>query len=149
MNTFLDKDGKAILKELEIALNDFVNRLSLVRQAILDLGLTPEELKRAGPASWIQKDIPQSGVWIKNSEWRYFLHGKGCRLTNLLNGETLDWNSKNESGYDIDPYAFIHYLTWRVENVNDLQKLAEYKEKESINNLVPQILRIIKLLSSK
>src|SRR5688572_17128800 len=41
-----------------------------------------------------ERELTQSGVWHdrENSEWRYFLHGSGCRLTHTQTGEPIDWD---------------------------------------------------------
>jgi hypothetical protein len=146
-DNFQDDVHKAIYKELEEALKDFIQRLSLVKQVILDLGLTPEELQNLGPASWIQKNIPQTGIWKLDTWWQYFLHGKGCRLTNIVSGEILDWNSYNTSGIDVDPYAFIRYLKWRVDKQKHFENIKKYTRKSDLEALIPLVHQILQSIS--
>ena len=52
----------------------------------------------------------QLGYWGKNNEWKYFLHGGGCRVTHTITGEIVDWDAPDL--YQFDPYWFAGWLAW-------------------------------------
>lgn len=141
---FENKIDSKIYRELEEALKDFIQRIELVKKAILDLGIKVDELQRLGPTAWVQNGIPQTGIWKNDRDWQYFLHGKGCRLTNVVSGEILDWDSDNESGVDIDPYAFIRYLKWRIDKDNHFQNIKLYAIKKDLKSLISLVQHILK-----
>lgn len=144
-----DDIHKNVSAELGNILEKFVERLALVRHAVIDLGITIEELRTLGPSSWIQKKIPQSGTWGTNNEWRYFFHGRGCRLINKESGEILDWESSNKTGFDIDPYAFLRYLNWKIEKGETTNYIRNYlvQGKGETTKLLPIIQRILETFS--
>ena len=141
---FQDEAGSKLYTELEEILKDFIRQMSLVRKAVLDLGIKVDELQRLGPTTWILNGIPQSGIWKNNTDWQYFLHGKGCRLTNIVSGEIVDWDSDNESGVDIDPYAFIRYLKWRIDKDKHFENIKLYATKKDLKTLIPLVQQILK-----
>ena len=70
-----------------------------------------------------ERKIPQSGVWLdkEKNEWRYFLHGSGCRLTNLKTGEPIDWDCPDVNKYDV--WKFMFHLMWQVSSLERAGKL--------------------------
>jgi len=60
--------------------------------------------------------LPQSGIWrdSENNEWRYFLHGSGCRLTNVNTGEPIDWDCPDVNKYD--KWKFMFHLMWQLSS---------------------------------
>jgi len=64
-----------------------------------------------------ERTLPQSGVWRngENSEWRYFLHGSGCRLTNIQTGEPIDWDCPDVNKYD--KWKFMFHLMWQLSSL--------------------------------
>ena len=70
-----------------------------------------------------ERKIHQSGVWFDNekNEWRYFLHGSGCRLTNLKTGEPIDWDCPDVNKYDV--WKFMFHLAWQVSSLERAGKL--------------------------
>ena len=63
-----------------------------------------------------ERNLPQSGVWkdTQQNEWRYFLHGTGCFLTNLRTDEPIDWNCPDVNSYDTD--KFLNHLIWQLSS---------------------------------
>ena len=133
-----------IVSELVDAILEFAKRQELVKQAILDLGITLEELYNEGPLSWRNKNISQGGVWLRSPEWQYFLHGGGCRLSNPTTGEVIDWNSKNKFVINIDPHIFVEHLNWRLKRENSLPHIkSELNNKKELEAFLPLIFHII------
>jgi hypothetical protein len=81
-------------------------------QAMLQLALRASE-----------RALPQSGIWRdrENNEWRYFLHGSGCRLTNINTGEPIDWNCPDVNKYD--QWKFMFHLMWQLSSSERADKL--------------------------
>jgi hypothetical protein len=63
-----------------------------------------------------ERALPQSGIWQdrENNEWRYFLHGSGCRLTNVKTGEPIDWDCPDVNKYD--KWKFMFHLMWQLSS---------------------------------
>lgn len=70
-----------------------------------------------------ERKIPQSGIWHddENNEWRYFLHGSGCRLTNVETGEPIDWDCPDVKKYDT--WKFMFHLIWQLSSLERAGKL--------------------------
>jgi hypothetical protein len=71
----------------------------------------------------VGRALPQSGIWRdrENNEWRYFLHGSGCRLTNVNTGEPIDWDCPDISKYD--KWKFMFHLMWQLSSLERGGKL--------------------------
>ncbi len=54
--------------------------------------------------------IPQGGYWGDNNEWRYFIHGGGCRLVHTVTGEPINWDAPQVERFD--RFWFRDYLEW-------------------------------------
>ncbi len=86
----------------------------------------------------------QIGHWGEGGEWRYFLHGGGCRLTHTVTGEVIDWDAPDLNRFD--PYWFVGWLTWFLkENAGDegasiTLKLVEVKEEEAFREKIFDVL---------
>ena len=70
-----------------------------------------------------ERELPQEGVWRdgENNEWRYFLHGSGCRLTNIKTGEPIDWDCPDVNKYD--KWKFMFLLIWQLSSLERGGKL--------------------------
>ena len=70
-----------------------------------------------------ERKISQSGVWLDkdNNEWRYFLHGSGCRLINVKTGEPIDWDCPDVNKYDT--WKFMFHLMWQISSLERAEKL--------------------------
>ena len=67
--------------------------------------------------------VPQEGIWkdYDHNEWKYFLHGGGCRLTNTKTGEPIDWNCPNRLSFT--PWFFCFHLEWQLDSPERKDKL--------------------------
>lgn len=67
--------------------------------------------------------LPARGVWVDRdgNEWEYFLHGKGCLLTNKHTGEPIDWEC-NVVGLSI--WFFLRYLEWQLTSAEWRDRLV-------------------------
>lgn len=57
---------------------------------------------------------PPSGYWGDNNEWKYFLHGGGCRLIHTVTGEPINWDATKLERFD--KFWFLDYLVWLFAN---------------------------------
>jgi len=88
-----------------------------------------------------ERALSQSGTWrdSANHEWRYFLHGSGCRLTNLQTGEPIDWDCPDVQKYD--KWKFMLHLTWQRSSSERSGKLlsASTLTRNSLESLLDEI----------
>jgi hypothetical protein len=88
-----------------------------------------------------ERNISQGGTWkdSENNEWRYFLHGGGCRLTNLETGEPIDWDCPDTNSYD--KHKFFYHLEWQMTSSERAEKLSFIRnvEKETLKTLINDI----------
>lgn len=71
-----------------------------------------------------ERKLSQSGIWIdsENNDWRYFLHGKGCRLVNVKTEEPIDWDCPDVNKYD--RWKFMFHLMWQISSPERAEKLT-------------------------
>ena len=64
-----------------------------------------------------ERKLPQSGIWVdsEKNDWKYFLHGSGCRLVNVKTGEPIDWDCPDVNRYDI--WKFMFHLMWQLSSL--------------------------------
>ena len=90
-----------------------------------------------------ERNLSQSGIWRvdENNEWQYFLHGGGCRLTNMKTGEPIDWDCPDLNSYD--KYKFLHHLEWQLSSPERADKLAMSRslEKDELESLINEIVQ--------
>ena len=88
-----------------------------------------------------ERNLSQSGVWRdnENNEWRYFLHGGGCRLTNIKTGEPIDWDCPDVNSYD--RHKFSYHLEWQLSSPERAEKfiLTRNLEKDTLESLIDKI----------
>ena len=73
------------------------------------------------------------GIWNKYGQWKYYLHGRGCRLTNLISGEIIEWDAPNVIDFKSD--WFLNWVNW-VKKVNqDYHELSIDKIHSILNQL--------------
>lgn len=87
---------------------------------------------------------PQSGIW--NSNWDYYIHGKGCRLTHLSTHEPIEWDAPNIDQFDL--YWFANWLVWmmRQENtfpVDVMDSLSGINSQEIIERVRPYLEELV------
>jgi len=63
------------------------------------------------------KDVPDRGIWEKHGTWKYYIHGNGCRLTNLISQEQIEWNVANLNDFYV-PW-FVNWVDW-VRKCNNI-----------------------------
>ncbi len=57
------------------------------------------------------EELPQSGDIPGEPDWKYYLHGCGCCLTNKKTGESIDVDFTREGACDlVDPFFYSSYL---------------------------------------
>lgn len=116
----------------------FVTRQAIVKKAMQEL--RPDLLLRYDKSiSTIELieiakaylGTPFRGVWQDDNDWNYYIHGAGCRLTNMDTGEPLEWAAPNlDEFYD---EWFLTWLNWYVENheaSEEIQKLQNMQNNE-------------------
>ncbi|MGC3990276.1 MAG: hypothetical protein QM796_11455 [Chthoniobacteraceae bacterium] len=68
------------------------------------------EIGRMGAFGHPEK-IPQSGLVPDLPEWKYYFHGRGCCLTNEIEGMEIDVDFDEEGQSNrIDPYFYTNFL---------------------------------------
>ncbi|MBZ0296044.1 MAG: hypothetical protein K8L99_26020 [Anaerolineae bacterium] len=112
----------------------FVARQRLVFQALKEL--RPQILASTGAIDRQQPeprksifDIPQTGYWGVNQEWKYFIHGLGCKLVHVTTQEPIEWNAPNPKSFD--KYWFINWLKWYVNHAEDRERIRFLKSMNS------------------
>jgi hypothetical protein len=73
------------------------------------LGGDPEALAAMG-AFGHPTEVPQQGLVPGLTEWEYFFHGKGCRLTHRGTGEAIDVDFFGPDGEFFDLFFYRNYL---------------------------------------
>lgn len=81
------------------------------------------------------KDAPYSGVWNKhgNGEWRYLIHGGGCRLMNVETGEILDWDAPDREVFD--QYFFVCWFMWAIQQEQHDRDITEAEVAQTVIEL--------------
>jgi len=119
-------DNSSLAAELNVALDYFIERQRIVAGAMSDLGVDLDKVSRIGAFAWgylkgmpspsEHKEVPQEGFWTDQTDqkWKYFLHGKGCRLVNCETSEPIDWDCPDVSR--CDPWKFSYHLEWQLNH---------------------------------
>lgn len=96
---------------------EYVRRQALVREALKHLrpDLIVEIFESATPQEQVEmreeySRQPSTGYWGQHNEWKYFLHGIGCRLTNVETMERIEWDVGDLQRFD--RFWFLNYLEW-------------------------------------
>jgi hypothetical protein len=129
-------DKSPIYLELYDALSHYLGRQSLVVAAVIEQGVEPADLVK-GIGGWRGKTV-QIGQW--GSEWHFFFHGGGCRLTHQRTKEPIDWNGPDPNS--IDPFFFITHLDWRLEQGHELPLLRQIADRNNplkVFNLIKEL----------
>lgn len=66
-------------------------------------------------------NVPTSGLVPDLQSWEYELHGRGCRLTNRITGESIDVDFYDGSADWIDDYFFVEFLR-SLKNPEPIEK---------------------------
>jgi len=104
---------------------DYVQRQQLVVQAMVHfrpdlirgleidkiLGINLEEEYKFFLEHYLGNDAIFNGIW--RDEWQYYLHGYGCKLTNLKTKEPLEWDAGHPQSFYLGWFAT--HLEWRIQ----------------------------------
>lgn len=89
-----------------------------------------------------ERNLSQDGIWrdSEQNEWRYFLHGGGCRLTNIKTREPIDWDCPDVNSYD--RWKFMFHLQWQLLSQERAGKLvsANLWVRHSLEPLMEEII---------
>ncbi|MDX2138742.1 MAG: hypothetical protein SF123_11665 [Chloroflexota bacterium] len=120
----------------------FVDRQDLVFQALKDL--RPQILISTGAITWEELEhspksrfeIAQTGYWGEDYEWKYFIHGLGCKLVHTQTKEPIEWNTPNLRSFDM--YWFINWLNWYLKSGIDHEnsEFAKFQHANDIETFV-------------
>jgi hypothetical protein len=74
-----------------------------------------------------KRTIQQRGTWIDvyNQTWEYFLHGRGCDITNIETREPIDWDCADINAFDT--MFFVEHLQWQLQQVELTKHLSRIK----------------------
>jgi hypothetical protein len=119
------------MDDLHAAVYDLVQRF-VERQRL------PYEVIKKYRPHWLDRTQPrpgkeyasitQWGYWGDDKEWKYFLHGVGCLLTQVITQEVIDWDCPNL--YCFDQYSFARWLHWF---------LSQNPSDQSVFTLLPKM----------
>ena len=88
-----------------------------------------------------ERNLPQHGIWHdhEQNEWKYFLHGGGCRLVNYKTGEPIDWDCPDVNSYD--KYKFLCHFEWQLSSPECARKFTSIRklDKGEIKSLLAEI----------
>jgi hypothetical protein len=116
----------------------YVVRQALVRDAMNDL--RPDLLVVAGDKGSYEhliqmtkrySHVPQSGQWGNDKEWRYFIHGRGGRLTHTITQEPIEWDAPDI--HTFDGFWFLNYLQWLLHQDTGDKNISAIKIRLSSN----------------
>jgi hypothetical protein len=91
------------------------------------------------PIGLIQPNIAPvtgTGYWGENNEWRYYLHGVGCRLIHTITDEIVDWDASDP--YRFDPYWFVEWLSWFLKQNVFFRQPTEEKAILTISSMIDE-----------
>jgi len=119
-----------MLDDLKVLLREYIARQQLVYDilqelrphffAVQDKSVSGEELVKLASQSM---HIPSRGTWQKYGTWRYFIHGGGCRLTNMISGEVIEWDTPYITQFE--RLWFMQWVNWVKKVNNTYQSLTE------------------------
>jgi hypothetical protein len=66
----------------------------------------------------------QKGIW--KNDWKFWVHGIGCRLTHISTSEPLEWDAPDVHSFRFD--WFWHHLLWRCQFDNEDPIVAKTKD---------------------
>jgi hypothetical protein len=122
---------------------EYVSRQQLVADAISDLrpdryfiASQPKldiEIEIAVLMAEKYKTVSQRGVWEKYGTWNYYFHGGGCRLTNTITNECLEWDTPDRQAFD--RFWFMNWYKWLTQMNTEKYNLSESTLKEIFESL--------------
>ncbi|MDX2075636.1 MAG: hypothetical protein SFZ02_04350 [bacterium] len=119
-----------MLDELKMLLREYIARQQLVYEILQELrpyfflahdkSVSNEDLTKA-LNQYIRS--PSTGIWQKYGTWKYYIHGAGCRLTNLISGEILEWDTPHITHFE--RLWFMNWVNWVKKANHTYQSLSE------------------------
>lgn len=102
----LSREQEAVVLRL---VEHFVRRQRLVLELIRDVR---PHLLSAAPVRPPKEVMAATskGTWGSEGEWRFHMHGLGCKMVHILTGEPLDWQPPDLKRFDV--YCFQAWLGW-------------------------------------
>jgi hypothetical protein len=105
----MDDSVDALLDAVYLLVERFVQRQQLPLEVIREFRPYWVDSTKHRPSKKYAS-ATGTGYWGENNEWRYYLHGVGCRLIHTITGEPVDWDASDP--YRFDPYWFVEWLSW-------------------------------------
>lgn len=142
--------GRLAMNSIQLAVHSlvssFVQRQKLVLAALSEI--RPDLLdmvgeKRVRPTKEYIK-LTQSGYWGEDKEWRYFIHGRGCRLIHTVTKEPIEWDAPDVQRFD--PYWFVNWVDWlltqedKSEHIRIIKTQCKDQHNEDVKTLVFNVL---------
>jgi len=133
--------------------SSFVQRQKLVLAALSEI--RPDLLdmvgeKRVRPTKEYIK-LTQSGYWGEDKEWRYFIHGRGCRLIHTVTKEPIEWDAPDVQRFD--PYWFVNWVNWLLTQGDENKIIPIIKSRieeqtDGLRNLIFDLLEQLQQLGA-
>lgn len=120
----------AVSSALLVLIKRYIERQLLVYDAvkqlrpyffIMDTASALELIKAVKPFV----GTPSMGYWGKNNEWRYLIHGNGCRLTHTVTEEPIDWDAPDPQAFD--SWFFSIHLKWLFNQTTEDETVFRVK----------------------
>ncbi|MBI3173502.1 MAG: hypothetical protein HYZ25_07275 [Chloroflexi bacterium] len=151
MPTLSQEEFKNLAKQqLLDAISYYIEGQKIVAQALSDLGFNinifgdpNDKQAREEIEKWLAhvSEISQKGIWVDsdNNEWEYYVHGGGCRLTNVSTREPIEWDVPNLDTFD--PFFFHDNLFWqfRAENRYDKVGAVLFWVNHAVDELIREL----------
>jgi hypothetical protein len=99
---------------------EFVERQKVVERALCELRpdwLVPRAETSAVRLTKKQRAGRAQGHWGPQAEWRYFVHGRGCKLLHEDSLEPIEWDSPDIARFN--PDWFVAWLVWALSHDGD------------------------------
>ncbi|HRF97836.1 MAG TPA: hypothetical protein PLZ51_21660 [Aggregatilineales bacterium] len=129
-----------MLDDLKFLLREYISRQQLVYEAIQELrpdffivhdkSISNEDVLKV--VRQYQK-VPFRGTWQKYGTWEYYIHGIGCRLTNLVSGEIIEWDIPHITHFE--RLWFMNWVNWVRKANHTYQSLSEEVVYDLFNQL--------------
>lgn len=129
-----------MLDKVILLMSEYIARQQITYDALMEL--RPYSFMKVGENTTVEilmetvknyAHIRDIGVWNKYGQWKYYLHGRGCRLTNLISGEIIEWDAPHVT--DFKPDWFLNWVNW-VKKVNrDYHELSIDEIPSVLNQL--------------
>jgi len=123
--------------------SSFVQRQNFALAALSEIRPDLLDENRIRPTKEYIKST-QSGYWGEDKEWRYFIHGRGCRLIHRVTGEPIEWDGPEVQRFD--PYWFLNWVVWlltqedKSEPIRTIKALCENLHDEDVKTLIFSVL---------